>query len=100
MADQRIVKHSAETRAKMAAKARGRVVHPETRAKMRASHLLQPPEEHVQAMIELYAVASMDAVCERIGYHRKVVRRVLTERGITIRPAGFQQGNRLGCADA
>lgn len=86
------MKHSAETRAKIGAKARGRIVSDATRAKMRASHLLHPPAEDCALMVKLYDSLSLEAVADRIGYSPKVVRRVLHDAGVAIRRAGFQRG--------
>jgi hypothetical protein len=82
--------------AKIAAKMRGVVQSPETRAKRAASMRLNPPEADVRAIIRAYETMGLEAVVERVGYHRKVVERVLRENDVPIRPAGFQPGNQLG----
>ncbi len=89
-------KLSPETRAKIAAKARGRVVAPETRAKIRAAHRLDPPPEDVAEAKRLYPQMSLTLLAERMGYCRRLLTRALRAAGVAIRPSGFQPGNTLG----
>lgn len=84
--------------AKLSATLQGRSVGAETRIRMSAAHLLTPPPADVDAMIELYPAMGLIPLSQRMGYDRRVIERVLRERGVTIRPAGFQPGNRMGRA--
>jgi ABC-type phosphate/phosphonate transport system substrate-binding protein len=67
---------------------RGKPLSPETRAKISAAMILTPPEEEVAEIIRLYAIMGTRAVAARVGYDRKVVRRVLRTAGVQIRTPG------------
>jgi hypothetical protein len=67
---------------------RGVPLPPDTRAKIRAALILRPPPAHVEEIIRHYRAMGLKAVGRRVGYDEKVVRRVLEEAGVPIRPMG------------
>jgi hypothetical protein len=84
------MRHSAETRAKIAATMRGRLFGPETRARMSAAKRLRLPPDDLAAAIRLYEEMPLILLEQRMGYGRRLLARVLRENGVTLRPAGFQ----------
>jgi uncharacterized protein (UPF0335 family) len=57
-----------------------------TRAKITAALTLRPPPAEVAAILEHYRSMGIVRVARCVGYDRKVVRRVLEEAGVPIRP--------------
>lgn len=67
---------------------RGVPLPPETRAKITAALTLRPPPAEVAAIVAAYRTMGLTRVAERVGYHARVVRRVLREAGVPIRAPG------------
>lgn len=66
----------------------GRRHSPETRAKISAVQMLHPPPDHVAAILRFYGVMGLLRTADAVGYDRKVVRRVLNQAGVPMRPRG------------
>jgi hypothetical protein len=86
------VRHSPETRAKISAALTGRKRPPSVGEKVRQKLQLQPPEDEVRFMARIYRRMGLNRVGELTGYSAPVVRRVLEQAGVTIRPPAFQRG--------
>lgn len=90
------MKHSAETRAKIAAAMLGRRASPETRAKMSATRRVTLPPEEMAEAIRLHTRMPLTLLEARMGYDRRLLARELRAHGVPLRPAGFQPGNQVG----
>jgi hypothetical protein len=84
--------HSPEARARIAAANRARAACPEWRAKLSHGQMLRPPPEHVAEILRLYRTVGLSRIAKRMGYHRKVIRRVVDQAGVPIRARGRPAG--------
>lgn len=88
------MKHSPETRAKIRAALLGRKRPASVGEKVRAKLQLRPPAEEVRFMARMYRKLGLNRVGELTGYSAPVVRRVLEEAGVRIRPPAFPRMGR------